>query len=118
MVKDLRIAYGGMAPTTKLADREKVIQPFLGRPWNAELLELAIGRVAAEFRLPANVPGGMSRFRQALTLAFLSKFFNEVNERLSGNDVDFLDELGIPSFQTTQIFEVNNSLYRFFWVSI
>lgn len=79
-VKQLRMSYGGMAPTTKLA--LETVKGTEGRSWDQTLLEDVLHRVSQEFSLPPGVPGGMPRFRQALTLSFFFKFFVHVAEEL------------------------------------
>lgn len=80
IVKHLRMSYGGMAPTTKLA--LETVKSLEGRAWDQALLEEVLHRISQEFALPPGVPGGMSRFRQALTLSFFFKFFVHVAEEL------------------------------------
>ncbi|CAD5220304.1 unnamed protein product [Bursaphelenchus okinawaensis] len=79
-IVDLKIAYGGMAPTTKLASES--VKGLKGRTWNKDLLEYAATQIAKEFTLPLGVPGGMARYRSTLTISFFFKFFVHVCESL------------------------------------
>ncbi|KAK6039753.1 aldehyde oxidase and xanthine dehydrogenase, a/b hammerhead domain protein [Cooperia oncophora] len=70
-----------MAPTTKLA--LNTMKHLEGMKWNQSLLDQGLDLISKEFTLPAGVPGGMARYRQALTLSFFLKFFLEVAEALN-----------------------------------
>ncbi|PIO61516.1 CO dehydrogenase flavoprotein, partial [Teladorsagia circumcincta] len=81
IVEEIRISFGGMAPTTKLA--LNTMEELTGMKWSQSLLDLGLDLISKEFVLPAGVPGGMARYRQALTLSFFLKFFLEVAEALN-----------------------------------
>uniref|UniRef100_A0A0M3K673 Xanthine dehydrogenase (inferred by orthology to a D. melanogaster protein) n=1 Tax=Anisakis simplex TaxID=6269 RepID=A0A0M3K673_ANISI len=83
-VDSMRIAYGGMAPTTKLAICTN--KSLRGRRWDEELLNDGISELNAEFDLPVDVPGGMAKYRQALALSFFHKFYIYVKEQIQSND--------------------------------
>ena len=58
-IERLRMAFGGMAPTTKLGvNTSKQLQ---GQQWERGLVDTACGLLAEEFHLPPDVPGGMVR---------------------------------------------------------
>ncbi|KAL6737361.1 hypothetical protein Aduo_011012 [Ancylostoma duodenale] len=85
IVEEIRMSYGGMAPTTKLAlDTMKHLK---GKKWNQSLLDEGLDHIGKEFPLPPGVPGGMARYRQALTLSFFLKFFLEVSEKLNVEEI-------------------------------
>ena len=50
-----------------------------GKIWSTETIEKATETLLDEFPLPANVPGGMVRYRQALTVSFLLKAFLRIS---------------------------------------
>uniref|UniRef100_A0A1I7XZV4 xanthine dehydrogenase n=1 Tax=Steinernema glaseri TaxID=37863 RepID=A0A1I7XZV4_9BILA len=110
-VECLSIAFGGMAPTTKLA--LETVKNLQGRKWNGEFLEDVVARIGKEFALPPGVPGGMSRYRQALTQSFFFKFFVHVGEHLKLVDCDFdhsgietpVGEPKLPKLIATQIYQ-------------
>ena len=72
-----------MAPTTRLANQ--ALAGLEGRRWDEALLKEVNNRFVAEFTLPADVPGGMSRYRTALVLSFFFKFFIHVAEQLKAS---------------------------------
>lgn len=84
-VEDIRIAFGGMAPTTKLA--LNTMEQLKGKKWNQALLDEGLELISKEFALPPGVPGGMARYRQALTLSFFFKFFLEIAEKLNIEEI-------------------------------
>ena len=106
--KNLKIAFGGMAPTTKLALES--VSEAIGKKWDKEFSEEITNKILKEFSLPPGVPGGMSRYRQALTVSFWFKFFVYVGKKLRLEEFENyrLDEpLGEPKlehFTSTQIF--------------
>nr|CDJ95017.1 Ferredoxin and [2Fe-2S]-binding and Molybdopterin dehydrogenase and CO dehydrogenase flavoprotein and Aldehyde oxidase xanthine dehydrogenase and Aldehyde oxidase and xanthine dehydrogenase domain containing protein [Haemonchus contortus] len=91
ILEEIRISFGGMAPTTKLA--LNTMKHLKGKKWSRSLLDEGIEHIAKEFVLPAGVPGGMARYRQALTLSFFMKFFLEVAEALDIKNVDNRHEI-------------------------
>ncbi|XP_010130959.1 PREDICTED: xanthine dehydrogenase/oxidase-like, partial [Buceros rhinoceros silvestris] len=82
-VEEIKLSYGGMAPTTVLA--LKTCQELKGRDWNEKLLQDACRLLAGEMDLPPSVPGGMVDFRRTLTLSFFFKFYLTVLQKLSKN---------------------------------
>ncbi|VDM24158.1 unnamed protein product [Toxocara canis] len=84
IVKWIRIAYGGMAPITKMAFHTQMA--LHQRKWDRELLEKGIDELRAEFTLPGDVPGGMARYRQTLAISFFFKFYLHVAERVQALD--------------------------------
>ncbi|XP_067420930.1 xanthine dehydrogenase/oxidase isoform X2 [Emydura macquarii macquarii] len=92
-VQEIKLSYGGMAPTTVLAI--KTCQELINREWNDNLLQEACRLLAEEMKLPPSAPGGMVDFRLTLTLSFFFKFFllvlQKLNMKFNGNND--LDEL-------------------------
>lgn len=80
-IEDLKMGFGGMAPTTKLAVDS--VAGVKGRVWSKELLEEMVERIAKEFELPMGVPGGMAKYRATLAVSFFFKFFVHVCESLN-----------------------------------
>uniref|UniRef100_A0A915BF50 Xanthine dehydrogenase n=1 Tax=Parascaris univalens TaxID=6257 RepID=A0A915BF50_PARUN len=85
IVKWIRIAYGGMAPTTKVALETQAALRL--KEWNEELLERAIEELRNEFTLAPDVPGGMARYRQALAISFFFKFFTYVADQIEQGNI-------------------------------
>ncbi|CAI4229586.1 unnamed protein product [Auanema sp. JU1783] len=98
VIDDIRISFGGMAPTTVLA--LKTMELLKGVKWS-EASELALESLAQEFRLPPGVPGGMSRYRSALTLSFFVKFHDEVIQKKNGT---FVKKPTTTNLEATQLF--------------
>ena len=66
-----------MAPITKMA--LKTMDFMKGKSWSSKTIEEATEKLLEEFPLPAGVPGGMVRYRQALTASFLLKAYFRVS---------------------------------------
>ncbi|KAK6752647.1 hypothetical protein RB195_003825 [Necator americanus] len=110
IVERIGISYGGMAPTTKLA--LNTMTHLTGKKLNQSLLDEGLEQISREFPLPPGVPGGMARYRQALTISFFLKFFLEVAKKFNINDVSDRNEIisigqDIPDeLEATQVFQV------------
>ena len=76
------MAFGGMAPTTKLALTSS--SALLGETFSRSLVDVGCARLLEEFRLPPDVPGAMVRYRQSLVISFFFKFFLSVLKELNG----------------------------------
>ncbi|KAM4602225.1 xanthine dehydrogenase/oxidase isoform 2-T2 [Polymixia lowei] len=85
IVKDLKLSYGGMAPTTVLA--KKTADTLLGRQWGEELLQDACSSLAEEMTLHPSAPGGMVTYRRTLTLSLFYKFYLTVLQKLAEEGV-------------------------------
>uniref|UniRef100_A0A9J2Q8P4 xanthine dehydrogenase n=1 Tax=Ascaris lumbricoides TaxID=6252 RepID=A0A9J2Q8P4_ASCLU len=113
-VLNARIAYGGMAPITKFAQRTS--KAIVGKKWNRHLLELAISKLGEEFVLSPGVPGGMERYRQALSQSFFLKFFMNVDKQMKvrKNVPNYENLVGenLLSFTDAQTFGDNRSKFR------
>ena len=83
-IKDFRASFGGMAPTTKSFSSASEV---LGQEWNDEALEKLRLLIGQEFKLPDNVPGGFAKYRSAMPISFLIKFFFESRSALLGHQV-------------------------------
>ncbi|KAI6200324.1 Ferredoxin [Aphelenchoides besseyi] len=108
-VLDLRFAFGGMAPTTKLS--VDAIEETRGRKWDEDLLRDVTDRLSREFALPAGVPGGMAKYRCSLVMSFFFKFFVHCCEQLkipgyTSNGVESrVGEPQLSAFNSTQIYQ-------------
>ena len=76
-ILESRAAFGGMAPVTKMA--LKTMDFFKGKSWDNATIEGATETLLEEFPLPPGVPGGMVRYRQALTASFLLKAYLRIS---------------------------------------
>ncbi|XP_027209904.2 xanthine dehydrogenase/oxidase isoform X1 [Penaeus vannamei] len=80
-VEQLRLAFGGMAPTTVMAPA--TMENLQGRDWDSSLLEAATTHLLKDLPLAPSAPGGMVEYRRALTISFFFKFYLSVRGRLS-----------------------------------
>uniref|UniRef100_A0AC35U6V0 Xanthine dehydrogenase n=1 Tax=Rhabditophanes sp. KR3021 TaxID=114890 RepID=A0AC35U6V0_9BILA len=107
-INDIKISFGGMAPVTKLA--LKTMKALKNRTWTKDVTEIAYSEINNEFKLPMDVPGGMSRYRMSLTLSFFFKFYVYVSKQLTEHQFDdygvesALIEPSLPPFKTSQIY--------------
>lgn len=80
VITEAHLAFGGMAPTTKLA--VKTCSDMAGKQWNDDMLKSCYQSLIDEFPLPDNVPGGMPHYRQSLTLSLFFKGFINILKQL------------------------------------
>ncbi|OJD15331.1 xanthine dehydrogenase, molybdopterin binding subunit [Emergomyces pasteurianus Ep9510] len=86
-VKDVSLAYGGMAPMTVLANQ--TIKYLIGKKWSAaETLDGALQTLIEDFPLPYDVPGGMAAYRRTLALSLFFRFWHEVMAHFKFGEVD------------------------------
>ncbi|XP_060736363.1 xanthine dehydrogenase/oxidase [Tachysurus vachellii] len=81
IVQDIRLSYGGMAPTTVLATT--TCSQLIGRRWNEELMQDACSFLAEEMTLSPSAPGGMVTYRRTLTISLFFKFYLTVQNKLA-----------------------------------
>lgn len=73
MVKECSIAFGGVAPFTKIAQATEKF--LIGKKLtDIQTIDGAMLSLSQEFSLKEDVPGGMPHFRTTLTMSFLKKF--------------------------------------------
>ncbi|XP_070496875.1 xanthine dehydrogenase-like [Chironomus tepperi] len=112
IIKEARIAFGGMAPTTVLAT--KTAAKIIGKVWNRELVEIVNQSLLEENPLSADAPGGVVSYRQSLMLSLFFKAFlhisNELEKSMNLTILEDRDRSGIEGFHTltpksSQLFE-------------
>ncbi|GBP61903.1 Xanthine dehydrogenase [Eumeta japonica] len=81
IIKDINLAFGGMAPVTKIAT--KTSQSLIGQKWNEEMLEKAFESLLEELPLSPSAPGGNIRFRRALTMSLFLKSYLSIAKDMS-----------------------------------
>ncbi len=83
-VGTLRMAFGGMAPTTVLAEQSaaQLIGEEIGDDGGDSFVEKACRLLTEELALAASAPGAMIRYRQSLVLSFFFKFYLELRRDL------------------------------------
>ncbi|XP_071965549.1 xanthine dehydrogenase/oxidase-like [Antedon mediterranea] len=72
-IRDCTLAFGGMAPTTKLA--EETMKLMIGRVWDQALFNDVTAHLANEMSISPGAPGGMVEYRQSLVISFFFKFY-------------------------------------------
>ncbi|KAK7788687.1 hypothetical protein R5R35_008349 [Gryllus longicercus] len=87
VIKDIVMAFGGMAPTTVTAQTTQ--QKLLGLKWNDALLEKAYGYLVNDLPLAGNAPGGMVQYRVALVLSFFFKAYLAVCQKIQTIYADY-----------------------------
>ncbi|PLB51501.1 xanthine dehydrogenase, partial [Aspergillus steynii IBT 23096] len=91
-VTDAALAFGGMAPTTVLANRAS--QSLIGKKWGDEkVLDQALDALSADFNLPYSVPGGMATYRRTLTLSLFFRFWHEAISDFHLGTPESIDEI-------------------------
>ncbi|CAL8284972.1 unnamed protein product, partial [Gadus morhua 'NCC'] len=101
VVKELKLSYGGMGPTTVLA--ETTASKLVGRLWGEELLEVACSSLAEEMTLDPSAPGGMVTYRRTLTLSLFYKFYLTVLQKLAAEGVS-VEALGSDRLSATELY--------------
>ena len=101
------MAYGGMAPTTKLALASS--SALLGETFSRGLLDVGCSHLLQEFPLPPDVPGAMVRYRQSLVISFFFKFFLSVLKELNGG-INALENSATAVFSKDPL--TSNQLYE------
>lgn len=81
IVKDIKFAYGGMAPTTIMA--KSVSKKLIGLEWNDFLVDEVSNHLRNEIPLAPSAPGGMIQYRRALTMSLFFKAYLEISDRLN-----------------------------------
>ncbi|KAL1122173.1 hypothetical protein AAG570_003578 [Ranatra chinensis] len=87
-ITSISMAYGGMAPTTLLANTTAL--KLAGKTWSEETLNNAYTYLMEELPLDPGAPGGMIQYRRSLTLSFFFKFYLSVCGQLEreGTKID------------------------------
>ncbi|XP_062863680.1 xanthine dehydrogenase/oxidase isoform X2 [Trichomycterus rosablanca] len=81
VVQDIRLSYGGMAPTTVLATT--TCKQLIGRRWDEDMMHDACSLLATEMTLSPSAPGGMVTYRRTLTISLFFKFYLTVQHKLA-----------------------------------
>uniref|UniRef100_A0A914ELE8 CO dehydrogenase flavoprotein C-terminal domain-containing protein n=1 Tax=Acrobeloides nanus TaxID=290746 RepID=A0A914ELE8_9BILA len=108
-VEKLKISFGGMASSTKMA--AKSTQGLEGYIWDENLIEEISTCLIKEFELESDSPGGRPKYRQALCISFLFKFYLYVCEKIEHavhNHINGMNgcEKDVDKFSSTQIYYV------------
>ena len=106
-VENVLMAFGGVAPTTKLA--LSTCKELVGAEFSRCLVDVACSSLLQEFSLPPDVPGAMVRYRQSLVISFFFKFFLSVMKELNGG-INSLESSAVGVFEKEPI--ISNQLYE------
>ncbi|XP_067682373.1 xanthine dehydrogenase/oxidase-like [Haliotis asinina] len=79
VVREITLAYGGMAQTTVLASR--TMEALVGCVWNDDLVDKACRTLETDLPLEPGSPGGMVEYRRTLTTSFFFRFYLSVTNR-------------------------------------
>ncbi|KAJ4447027.1 hypothetical protein ANN_09015 [Periplaneta americana] len=90
-IKDVSLAFGGMAPTTVLAMKTKA--KLTGKPWSKETLEEAYSCLIEDLPLNPSAPGGMIQYRRSLTLSLFFKTYLAITNQLEQKMVSGVEKL-------------------------
>ncbi|XP_064622237.1 xanthine dehydrogenase/oxidase-like [Lineus longissimus] len=91
VIKELSVAYGGMAPITVMA--VNTMQKANGRTWNEDLIPVMCQCLAEDLPLRPDAPGGSVSYRRTLTTSFFFKFYLAVQSQLIKKGIS---EVSIP----------------------
>ncbi|KAF9876609.1 xanthine dehydrogenase [Colletotrichum karsti] len=98
LVEDAAFAFGGMAPTTVMADKAQ--HAILGKRWaEVATLEAATDALLEQFNLGYGVPGGMAQYRRVLTISMFFRYWHEV-----------IHELGLAKVNADLIQEIHRGI--------
>ncbi|CAK1600928.1 unnamed protein product [Parnassius mnemosyne] len=89
IVKEAKLCFGGMAPTTICA--KKASNNILGLKWNEKLLKIVYDSLTQELDLDCSTPGGMAEYRKSLCLSLFFRFYLFVSQKLNINGHMVLD---------------------------
>lgn len=109
IIKDIRFAFGGMAPTSILA--KNATKKLEGREWNDSFVEEVSNYLKDEIPLSPSAPGGMIQYRRTLTLSLFFKAYleissNRLNQIISSKELSGLSVFNALTPKSTQIFEI------------
>ncbi|CAH0702363.1 unnamed protein product [Spodoptera exigua] len=81
VIKYINVAYGGMAPVTKLAT--KTGESLKGEKWNEAMLDKAFSSLIEELPLNPSAPGGNIQFRRTLTMSLFLKAYLAIAKQMT-----------------------------------
>lgn len=96
VIKYINLAFGGMAPVTKIAT--KTGEALKGLKWNEEMLELAYSKMLEELPLIPSAPGGNIQYRRALTMSLFLKAYLSIAKEMSR---DYIQEDFVKSYHSS-----------------
>ncbi|KAL0831376.1 hypothetical protein ABMA28_002200 [Loxostege sticticalis] len=80
IIQNINIAFGGMAPVTKLTP--KTSESLKGYKWTENMLEKAYNAILDELPLDPSAPGGNIQYRRALTMSLFLKAYLAIGKEM------------------------------------
>lgn len=96
IIKNINLAFGGMAPVTKLATKSS--QALIGLKWSEEMVDKAFTHLLDELPLHPSAPGGNILYRRALTMSLFLKAYLAIAKDMSEN---YIHEDLIPQYHSS-----------------
>ncbi|KAK4785485.1 hypothetical protein SAY86_002174 [Trapa natans] len=116
IVADATVAYGGVAPLSKIACQTK--EYLIGKTWNHNLLKDTLKILSSDIIIKDDAPGGMVEFRRSLIISFFFKFFlwvthqadqiKPMNGNIPSSHFSAIKPFERPSVIGTQDYEIVN----------
>lgn len=100
LVKDAKLCFGGMGPTTICAKNTSYSLKNL--QWNEQTLNFAFDSLTRELELDASVPGGMADYRKSLCLSLFYKFFVYVSQTMN-NKLNIANDYNVTDKQLSAV---------------
>lgn len=97
VIKNIDLAFGGMAPVTKIAT--KTSQSLKGEKWCEAMLDKAFAYMQEELPLSPSAPGGNIQYRRALTMSLFLKGYLAIAKEMS-KDYVYEEELIKPYYSS------------------
>ncbi|XP_026315872.1 xanthine dehydrogenase isoform X3 [Hyposmocoma kahamanoa] len=84
LIKDARLCFGGMGPTTICA--KNTSHSLKSLYWSEQTLNFVFDALTRELELDASAPGGMADYRKSLCLSLFYKFFVYVSQTMTNKN--------------------------------
>lgn len=96
IIKNINMAFGGMAPVTKIATKSS--QSLVGLKWDEVMLEKAYTYLLEELPLNPSAPGGNILYRRALTMSLFLKAYLAIGKHMSQ---DYLQNIIVEPYYSS-----------------
>ncbi|KAJ2950078.1 hypothetical protein O0L34_g11418 [Tuta absoluta] len=110
IIKEAKLCYGGMAPTTICANKTSEI--IIGKQWNEDLVNIVFESLTEELQLDLSVPGGMAAYRKSLSLSMFYRYFLNIMQSIGSiaeEQRSGASDLPIIPPISSQYFEIKNN---------
>lgn len=111
IVKDCRMAIGGMAKTVTMPRR--TMSFVIGKKFTEEFMKETTDKLLQEMKLHPGVPGGMERYRQTLMLSMLNKAFMSMGDEtglfpLDAESMSAVERFHKDPIESHQFYEITS----------